>query len=388
MASMAAAFGSIVLAAPIVETGCSGGSGQAIVAMSTTCTSDFNCPPDQTCDLPTGACVDGVVEDNHLSGSVQFILGALAPADAGPNTGAVAVSGSIGGQRLEISAATSGIIDTDDPAVILVALEGETTNDRLALGLYLPSAVAARTGSFTIDPYASYATDNHAYFFITKTVGAHPEAATDPVVAYSVSGTGSITMAASQNGQTLSMTLDAKLQAPGPVNPCVSTCVSQADCGAVAGGTEGVDYPQCFEEWDGGPKLCDTWLCGGTGTAACGAGGGMCVNSVCMQPVCTNLVPGSECTTLTAQNCSVCCNEKSQGGQITFNRLLYAMCGCQSGAACESQCAAACGNDPDGISACTSCVEGSSTCISQVVQACAGYADCNAFLSCQEGCPS
>jgi hypothetical protein len=385
--SIAVAVVSFALMAPIAEAGCGGGSNGGSVVVSTSCTTDFNCPPDQTCDVKAEMCVDGVAQDNHLMGQVQFILGALVPADAGPNTGAVAVSGSLGGQRLEISAATAGNIDASDPALIDVALQGETTNDHLVLGFYLPTAIAARTGPFVIDPYASYATDDHAYFFITKTVGAHPDPTTDPFVAYSVAGTGSITAAATRDGQTLSMTLDATLQAPGAVRPCVSTCTSQADCGAVAGGTEGVDYPQCFEEWDGGPKLCDAWQCGVTGTAACGAAGGTCVNALCLQPLCSNLVPGSECATLTQQNCSVCCNERSQGGQVTFNRLLYETCGCQSGAACESQCSAACGDDPSGSIACSNCVESSDACISSVVKACAGHADCNAFLGCQQGCP-
>jgi hypothetical protein len=374
--------------ATVAGAGCSSESGGAAITTSETCTSDFNCPATQSCDLTTGTCVDGVVQDNHLSGTVQFILGALAPADAGPNTGAVAVSGSVGGQRLEISAATSGQIDTDDPAVLLIALQGRTTNDNLSLSFTFATAVAARTGPFTIDPYANYATDNHAFFAITRIVGAHPDISTDPVVAYSVKGTGTIVSAASENGQTLSMTIDATVQAPGVVPKCMTSCTSQADCGAAAGGTEGTDYPECFEEWDGGPRLCSAWLCDGTGAAACAAAGGVCVNALCEQPVCSNLTTDPSCASLTVDNCEVCCNEESQGGQTTFNRLLYSTCGCNAGATCHSECSGACCNDSSGSGNCTTCVSGSNTCISSVVKACDGYSDCNAFLACQARCPS
>jgi hypothetical protein len=382
-----AVLGPLSLSLLLVGASCGSGGGSTVV-IAETCHSDFDCPPDRSCNTQAGQCVAGIVQANHLSGTIRFILGALVPADAGPNTGNLAVSGNLGSERIELSSATGGEIDSADPAVLSIALEGESKTGRIAMALSFPSDFAARAGPFSIDPYVSYATNEHVYFVITRVAGAAP-APTDPVLAYSVGGTGAVVSAASRNGQTLAMTIDAALQPPrSGVLPCISACTSQADCGTATNGVEGIDYPQCFESWDGGPRLCDSWECGGTGTAACRAAGGLCVNALCDQPLCAGLALPTSCNTLTQQNCQVCCNEESQGGETTFERLLFATCACGADAPCASQCTTACASDPKGASACETCVFATGACVSNVMSACAAYPDCSAYLACQSRCPS
>jgi hypothetical protein len=362
----------------------SSAGGAAITTTADPCTSDFDCPANQSC-APTGNCVHGIVEDNHLSGTISLVFDAIVMADAGVNLGAVAVSGAIAGNKVEFSTATAGGTDPGSPDLVDVVINGRGPSGPLALSFVVPADVAARTGAFTIDPDVTFTTDEHAYLYVSE---QPPDGGAGAVVAYSLSGQGSIEGAASNAGQMLVLKIDVALALPKPVPPCRAICTSQADCGQIAGGTEGLDYPQCFEEWAGGIRLCER-SCIGAGAAACQAAGGECELGICYWPRCNDQPPAGTCTTLNAQNCQFCCDQRSDGAGTVFNAGLYAQCACSAVAPCGTTCAPACASPTGDPSSCVACVGASTdSCFAQVVQSCTANASCNTFLSCQASCQS
>jgi hypothetical protein len=362
---------------------CSSSGANGITNKPLPCTSDFDCPVDQSCGA-TGSCVDGISEDNHLSGTIAVVFDALVAPDAGLNLGAVAVSGAIGGSKVEFSKASAAETDPGSPDVVDVVVSGQGASGPLALSFVVPADVAARTGGFTIDPVVNYASDEHAYLYVSEDLG---DGGTGAVVAYSLSGQGTITGAATEAGQMLTLSIDVSLALPQAVPPCRAICTSQADCGQITGGTAGLDYPQCYEEWPGGIRLCER-VCIGKGTAACGAAGGECELGICYWPRCNDQPPAGTCSPLTANNCQFCCDQQSLGAGEIFNADLYAQCACSASAPCGGTCASACADPSTDPSACLSCVGASTdSCLTDVVKTCASSASCNTYLSCQDSCP-
>lgn len=369
--------------ATLAIAGC-GSGGSSDIAVASRCDDDSSCPVGWSCDRATSTCVEGLLEDDYLRGRVTCTLGAVS-SEAGPALGDVFVTGAVGGRAVEISVATGCERDGD---WIDVALSGNGSTGRWALAFNLPRIYAATAGDYTIDPYANWASSRHAMFYLQRVVGDRPSATRDEYVAYSVSGVVSVTTAATTNGQTLSLTVDAKVARPKPVQACEATCVSQADCGAGTG-IDGWDFPSCYEEYVGAPRSCTLGCEKGSDGSACAAAGGTCAVLRCSRKGCGDLAPGLDCASLAKDDCEVCCDLRSQrAGAQNLDEIVLA-CGCASGSPCEAECGPACtSHDPDLFSTCVGCLTSSKakSCFDGVVKKCAADTSCTAYQECVSRC--
>jgi hypothetical protein len=367
----------------VVMFGCS--SGSSSVATSSRCIDDSNCAAGQTCEVESGNCVDGIGRDNHLTGKLTCRVGALTPAD-GVALGEIFVTGAIAGKRIELSIATGCEIQG---SLIAVALNGKHNAGNASAGLTVPKSIAARTGEFVVDPYAFFLTEEHAFLYVTQIAGDHV-APTDPTIAYSLSGTGNVTGAATKDGDLLSLTIDVELALPAETRACVSTCVSQADCGTGAGRSS-IDYPECTELWEGGPRSCQMLCEKGTDGKSCSANGGHCTVAYCHRATCDGVTTTDDCSKLGAEDCSTCCDLKNaNAGDDNFDRMIQA-CGCEASAPCNADCAKACTtSDVAAFSKCSDCLTSDSAkaCRTEVLTKCKGIPACDAYFTCLNACPA